>query len=219
MIKVLGIKRVLTLMVLLSLNIVLGLVLYMVVIPGQAQTENELRSVRSAVESRRGEVKRLQTEYQEIQEQKTLFGELEQSGFFGLQDRVQGRKMIEAIQSASHVLSAKYSINAVEVKENPMAALSDHVLLQSPVSVKIDALDDIDIYSFVYWVENAFPGNSLITSITLERKIDIDENVLKQIGNGLPATLMTADIGFSWNTFVPRSQSPVQPGGPAGAPK
>lgn len=214
MIQVLGVKRVLTLAVLAAANIALGVMVYYVVIPGKTKTETELATVRSQISSRRTEVSTLQTQYQEIQEQKTLFGDLDKSGFFGSQDRLQARKTIEAIQAASHVLSAKYNINAVEVKQNPVAAESDHVLLQSPVSVKIDALDDMDIYSFIYWIENAFPGNSLITGLTIERKMDIDENVLKQIGNGLPAVLVSADLAFAWNTFVPRTQLPQQLGQP-----
>lgn len=218
MIKVLGIKRVLTLAILFGINVVLAAMLYFVVMPGKDSTETELRNTRAAVQSRRAEVTRLQTEYQQIQQEKSLFGDLENSGFFGSQDRLEARKTMESIQTASHVLSAKYNINAVEPKENSAAAISDHIILQSPVSVQIDALDDVDVYNFLYWVENGFPGQALITDITLERKQDIDENVLKQIGNGSPAVLMTASVKFAWNTFVPRDKSPV-PSGQASAPK
>ena len=218
MIKVLGIKRVLTLVALFGVNVALAAMLYLVVLPGKAGTEQELNSTRAAVQSRRTEVARLQTEYQQIQQEKNLFGDLENSGFFGSQDRLEARKTMESIQTASHVLSAKYNINAVMSKENAAAAISDHVILQSPVSVQIDALDDVDVYSFLYWIENGFPGQALITDITLERKQDIDENVLKQIGNGTPAVLMTASINFAWNTFVPRDKSPV-PSGQAPVPQ
>lgn len=214
MIKILGIKRVLTLVVLFGVNVALATLLYLIILPSQDRTNNELRTVTAAVSGKRAEVSRMQTEYQQIQQEKNLFGDLENSGFFTNQDRLQARKIIESIQGTSHVLSAKYNINAISVKENSAAAESDHVVLQSPVSIKIDALDDVDVYKFLYWIENGFPGNALITDITLERKIDIDENVLKQIGNGLPAVLMTADINFAWNTFVPRDQAPVPSGQP-----
>ncbi|MDB5490516.1 MAG: hypothetical protein JWO78_365 [Micavibrio sp.] len=218
MIKVLGIKRVLTLAILFGINVALAAMLYLVITPAQESTDKELRSTRAAVQGKRAEVSRMQTEYQQIQQEKNLFGDLENSGFFGSQDRVEARNIMESIQSTSHVLSAKYNINAVEAKENSAAALSDHIILQSPVTVQIDALDDVDVYSFLYWIENGFPGQALITDITLERKQDIDENVLKQIGNGSPAVLMSANVNFAWNTFVPRDKSPV-PSGQASAPK
>lgn len=218
MIKVLGIKRVLTLLILFGVNVALAAMLYFIVLPSKDSTEKELRTTRSAVQSRRTEVTRMQTEYQQIQEEKNLFGDLENSGFFGTQDRLEARRTMESIQSASHVLSAKYNINAVVVKENTASAMSDHVILQSPVTVQLDALDDVDVYKFLYWIENGFPGQSLITDITLERKQDIDENVLKQIGNGVPSVLMTASVNFAWNTFVPRDKSPVA-AGPTSAPK
>lgn len=215
MIQILGIKRVLTLAMLIAVNLVLAGFLYGVVVPGEATTQNDLRRTRGAVESRRTEIQRLKTEYQEVQEQKTQFGDLEHAGFFGMQDRVQARKTMEAIQEKSRVLSARYNINAVAVKENPLAAESDHVLLQSPVSVSIDALDDIDLYSFMYLIENSFPGNAIITDITIDRKADIDENALKAIGNGIPTVLVSANVNFSWNTFVARSDLPPQLVNPA----
>jgi hypothetical protein len=214
MMKVLGLKRILTLAILLGLNAMLAITLYFFIIPGEDQTSTDLRSTRSAVEVKRGEIKILQTQYQEIQEQKTLFGDLDHSGFFGTQDRVEARRTIEAIQHESHVLSAKYNINAVAVKENPLAMESEHVLLQSPVSVKVDALDDMDVYSFLYWIENAFPGSIVITNVTIERKIDIDENALKSIGNGIPAALISANVDFAWSTFVPKADLPQQLGQP-----
>jgi hypothetical protein len=85
--------------------------------------------------------------------------------------------------------------------------------------VTIDALDDIDVYSFIYWMENAFPGHAAVTSLTLERKIDIDEVTLRQIGNGVPTVLVSANVAFDWSTMVPRANLPQQlgqPGTPGG---
>jgi hypothetical protein len=218
MIKVLGIKRVLTLTILFGVNVALAAMLYLIVLPSKDSTERELATTRSTVQGKRAEVTRMQTEYQQIQEEKNLFGDLENSGFFGTQDRLGARKTMESIQATSHILSAKYNINAVVAKENSAAAMSDHIILQSPVTVQLDALDDVDVYKFLYWIENGFPGQALITDITLERKQDIDESVLKQIGNGTPSVLMTASVNFAWNTFVSRDKSPV-PSGQASAPK
>ncbi len=215
MIQILGFKRVLTLAVLVAACAVLAGALYYVVIPQKTKTENELRATRAAVNARRNEVATLKTEYEQIQEQKAQFGNLQQSGFFGTQDRVEARRLIEQIQSSSDVLSARYDIKAVEVQENPLAALSDHVVLHSPMSVSLDALDDVDVYSFMYWVENAFPGHAGVTGFTIERKLDVDEVTLKQIGNGVPVVLVSASVDFSWDTMVPRAQVPQQLGQPA----
>ncbi len=215
MMKILGAKRVIMLASLLAVNAVLGAFLYLVLIPQKTGTENELRKVRGAVTARRTEVATLKTEYEQIQEQKNLFGDLQRSGFFDTQDRLGARKVIEQIQAESDVLGARYDIKAVNVQENPIAAQSDHVIMHSPVTVSLDALDDKDIYSFIYWFENAFPGHAGVTAMTLERKLDVDEITLKQIGNGVPVILLSATVDFSWNTMVPRTKIPEQLGQPA----
>lgn len=214
MIKVLGVKRVLTLMILLLVNMALAGGLYGVLIPQTEKTERDLRVARAAVQTRRTEIQTLQTEYQQIQEQKNLFGDLDKARFFTTQDRVEARRMIEAIQAESNVLSAKYSIGAAEVIEDPVASIADHVIMRSPVSVKVDALDDADIYNFIYWIENAFPGQAAVSSLKVERTLDIDEVSLRQIGNSIPTVLVTADVVFDWNTMVPRAQVPRQLGVP-----
>lgn len=218
MIQILGAKRVLTLAVLALANIFLAAAVYYVFMPQNIKAEQGLRAAKAAVAGRRNEIQTMQTEYQQIQEQKNLFGDLEKARFFTTQDRVEARRMIEAIQASSKVLSAKYSIGAAEVRENEQASDAGYVILHSPLSINIDALDDIDIYSFIYWMENAFPGHAAVSELTLERKLDIDEVTLRQIGNGVPTVLVNANVNFDWSTMVPRANLPqqlgVQPGMP-----
>lgn len=215
MIQILGFKRVVTLAILVAANLVLAGMLYYVVLPQKNRTDNELRAVRAAVDGRRAEVTRLQTEFEQIQEQKSLFGQLEKSGFFGTQDRLGARKTIESIQSTSRVLGARYSIEAATVIEDPIVAEAQHVILNTPVKVAVDALDDVDFYSFMYWIENAFPGQASIKKFSLERKLDVEEATLRQIGNGTPAILVSGNVEFTWSTMVPKSQVPQQLGQPA----
>ena len=215
MIQVLGFKRVITLAVLLLANVVLAGLVYYVLIPQKEKVRAELSNIEGVISSRRSEIETMKTEYELIQEQKSLFGNLEKSKFFSVQDRVEARKMMEAIQSTSRVLSTKYSIGAATVIENPTAAVSDHVILHSPITVSVDALDDVDVYSFIYWMENAFPGHAGVSGLTIERKLDIDEAALRQIGNGVPTVLISAQIDFDWDTMVPRAQIPQQLGQPA----
>lgn len=219
MIQILGAKRVITLSILLLVNLALGAGLYYILVPQKTKTQMELRVAKSAVASRRDQIQTMQTEYQQIQEQKDLFGDLEKARFFTIQDRIEARRMIESIQQESKVLSAKYSIGAAEVQENEKASAAGYVILHSPISLNIEALDDIDIYSFVYWMENSFPGQVGVVAATLERKRDIDEVTLRQIGNGVPTVLVNATIDFDWNTMVPRENLPQQLGAQPGVPQ
>lgn len=210
MIQILGLKRIVTLAVLFALNVVLGVALYYFITPEKTRVENELRRVTGEVATRRTETEKLRTEYQLIQEQKSKFVELQKAGFFNVQDRVEARKMIEAIQANSHVLAAKYSLMPAEVVENKFAAEADHVVLRSPISFSIEALDDIDVYSFVYWLENSLPGHVSIENISIERAQEVDEVTLRKIGSGVPTVMVTAKIDMSWRTVVPRALAAEQ---------
>lgn len=210
MIQILGFRRVITLAILIAVNLALAGALYSLILPQKDKVERELRTTRSAVNARRTEVATLKNEYEQIQEQKNLFENLQNAGFFTTQDRINARKTIEQIQRESKVLAARYDIQAIQVQENPAAATADHVLLHSPMKFSLDALDDIDVYSFMYWAQNAFPGQVGIDSVTIERKLDVDEITLKQIGTGRPVVLVSATVDFSWNTMVPRTQLPEQ---------
>ncbi len=214
-VQILGVRRLVILGALIVLNGVLGATLYYGVIPQREKVERDLRMVRSAVDTRRNEVTRMRTEFDQIQEQKGLFENLESAGFFGTQNRLEARRIIETIQSTSRVLSARYSIDPANVVETPDVKNAGHVLLQSPVRVTIDAMDDVDIYSFLYWIENAFPGQASIKGFTLERRIDVNEHSLRQIGSGTAMTLVSGEVSFVWTTMAPKdsvSQQPGQPG-------
>ena len=215
MIKILGIRRVITLAILIAVNLALAGALYSLILPQKDKTERELRSTRSAVNARRNEVATLKNEYEQIQEQKNLFGNLQEAGFFTTQDRIEARKTIEQIQLESKVLAARYDIQAIQVQEHPAAAVAEYVILHSPMKVSLDALDDIDIYSFMYWAQNAFPGHVGINSLMIERKMDVDEVTLKQIGTGTPVVLVSATVDFSWDTMIPRTELPEQLNRPA----
>lgn len=215
MIKILGVKRVLTLAILVAVNAILAFAAYSVTLPQKEKAEAELRSTKANIAQRRDEMIRLKTEYEQIQQQKNLFEKLQEAGFFSLQDRLQARRTIEQIQTLSKILSTKYDIQAIQVQENQIAAASDHVILHTPVKITVDAMDDLDIYNFIYWVENSFPGHAGMTNIVIDRRLDIDETTLKQIGNSIPTVLVSATIDFSWDTMVPRTDIPQQLSQPA----
>lgn len=219
MIQVIGYKRLLMLAILFGANVFLAGMVYYVVMPQKSKTDVELNTAKAAVQARRAEVSRMKADYEQVQEQKDRFEKLRQSGFFGKQDRAEAKNLIASIQSTSRVLGATYQIGAAALTEEGAVAESGHVLMSSPVSVSISALDDLDYYSFMYWMENSFPGHVGIKSFNLERKIDIDDDVLRQIGNGVPTVLISGSIDFSWSTMIPKESVTQQLGQPLSPPK
>lgn len=214
--QILGIKRVVILLVLLGINGVLAGVTYLYVMPHNEELTQQLQTLTSSVSAKRNDTAKLQGEYEVIQKQKANFEDLRTAGFFSNQNRAVARQRIADIQKFSNVLSAKYDITAANIEKNPLAADSGDVVLSSPVSIKVDALDDVDFYNFIYWVENAFPGLVSVKSLKVTRTTDVNETTLRAIGSGLPVTLINGEVSFEWRTMVPAADVTITPGKPNG---
>jgi hypothetical protein len=181
--------------------------LYLYVVPQNEKTGRELRTAKAEIASKQNETEKLRGEYELIQKQRASFEDLKEAGFLGPQDRVVARERMEAIQTHSRVVQAKYSIEPVKVEENKSAADSGQVILNSAINVDVDALDDIDFLSFVYWLENGFPGQITINNIDIKRESDVDDVTLRQIGTGSPLVIVKGQANFEWRTMVPREEA------------
>lgn len=206
MIGILGIRRVIALSVLLVISVAMGFLLYFYILPENAKVERDLRVVRASVSSARAELEKLQNDMEFFQEQKGLYDNLEQIGFFSRQDRFDARRRIEAIQNESNILHMHYNIKPAIVEENKQAAKADYVVLKTPATVDVDAMDDLDFYSFMYWIDNAFTGQVSITGFDMERVLDVNDRTLRRIGGGNPTTLLKGSLSFEWRTLIPRTE-------------
>lgn len=217
MIQLIGIKRLMVIAVLAGLCAMLGAGAYLYLIPQSQKLNRELTQITGDISFKRSEAERFRQEMTEIQNEKNTFQSLETLGFLGEQSRLEARKRIEAIQSYSGVLSARYNIAPGVVQNAETATAADRVVLTSQVTVDVDALDDADVYKFIYMMENAFIGYVSVTSFELERVLDLNEVTLRQIGSGIPAVLVKAKITFEWKTLLSRQQAMVIGAGAAPA--
>lgn len=204
--QILGIKRILILAVLIGINALVGAATYLYFMPHNDDLAGQLATLTSQVTAKRADTNRLQNEFQTIQQQKVYFGNLQAGGFFSNQNRAVARQRINDIQQFTNILSAKYDITAAQVEKSPPADDAGYVVLDSPMKIDVEAIDDIDVYNFLFWVENAFPGQVSTKSIDISRPTDVNETTLRELGSGVPVTLIKASIGFEWRTMVPASQ-------------
>jgi hypothetical protein len=203
MIQVLGLKRVIGISFLLFLNILVGGLMYLYFLPGKEDAERELRVTRAAIASDRAAIEKLREDYEFFQKQKSLYAELGKIGFFTDQDRFRAPERLESIKKVSRLIRARYEIGSAKKKENIHAEKAGHVLLSTPVKIyDIEAMDDVDIYSFIYWIENAFTGQTSITKLEMKRAYDLNEAVIRQIGGGIATPLITGSINFEWRTMI-----------------
>ncbi len=206
MMSVIGPKRMLILGCLIAFNALLAAAIYLMIIPHNQTLQAQLDQTRGQVSTARSETERLRTEFSDIQKQKAEFERLGEAGFFTAQDRVKARDRFEAIQKYSRVISASYDIKPAQIERNPDLTTASQVMLTTPVSVDVDALDDMDLYNFMYMIENAFPGYAGIANLEITRTREIDDVTLREIGSGVPAVMIKGKFDFDWKTIVPESK-------------
>ncbi len=206
MIDILGRTKIIIIASLAAFNIFLGAVIYLYFAPHNEDLTNQLQSVQHQVTMKRADADRMRNQYETIQEQKAYFGTLKDAGFFTDQNRSIARQRIEQIQKFTNVLTARYNIGSASIEKNPKADSSGYVVINSRGTILFEALDDVDLYNFTYWVENTFPGHVSVTLLDVSRGQDLDDATLRQIGSGTAIPLARGTLNFEWRTMIPASQ-------------
>lgn len=202
MVNVLGIKRIIILGALIALNLVVAGLLYGVFKPEEVKKKNELSSVKRQVSTLRNDLSKILVEFEQLETQKEEFATLKQKSFFEEQDRRQAQEILEQIQDASGVISAKASIGGGKTEDHIEAQKSDHKIVISIINIEIAALDDTDIFNYVWLLENKFPGYVDIKEFSYERVEDVDREVLQKISAGEFPQVVKAKISAEWKTMI-----------------
>ena len=204
--NIIGPRRLVMLLSLALLNAALAGAVYFLMIPHNENLQTQLNQVKGQVSTARAETDRLRNEFDEIQKQKEQFEKLGLTGFFTAQDRVLARDRFEAIQKYSRVILASYDIQPATVERSDDLTAAGQVMLSTPVSVEVDALDDKDFYNFMYLIENAFNGYASINTLEIKRVREIDDIALREIGSGMPTVMIKGKFDFDWKTMVPENR-------------
>ena len=207
MIKVLGTRRIAILAVLLAFNGIMGYIVYMHLAPQQIIKERELRSTRGQVSTLTADIDDLQIEFDQLDDQRDEFEQLKKDGFFDGQSRRKAELVFQKIQERSGVISAVVSVNAGSFEESEEAKKAEHVILSSPITVRIEAVNDLDVYRYLYLVNEFFPGHVSMKKMRLERAGNVNGTILRALSGGKKPALVTADIELTWRTMIPDEQN------------
>lgn len=205
--EILGFKRVAGLAFGAGMNGVMAAFLYLYLMPSVDVRTSDLNGLRGEISSRNAEVAGLKQEIEAFEGQKVAFGDLKDRGFFSTQDRVMAREKIDEIRNLSKLLSIHYKIEPATYASDDLIAKAKHVIVTSPLSVQLDAIEDKDIYRFLYLMDTVFPGHVSLEEVSLEKKMDATQPILRQIGTGVPVVLVSGDAKFVWRTVVPEDQA------------
>lgn len=214
MLKILGSRRVAFLSILAGIIVTVGGVYYYVLIPAHEQSTQELDTTKAAVSKKYADVTRMKEEYVLLQSQLRAFKELEARGFFNDQDRSPAIDSLERLSETAGLLKANLKFGAGVLMKDPKVTEAKQVILRSPVTVDMESIDDVDVYTFIKFVEEKFPGAIDISAFKLERKDIFKIDVLKTISGTSPSPLVSAELRFDWVTMAPEnSVAPLENGG------
>ena len=213
MIKILGFRRIIILAVLLALNTVFGLSAYMYFMPQKTSKDRELRTMRGKVSTLKADIDGLLVEFDQLDQQLDTYKALKDRGFFDTQSRRKAELVLQEIQDRSSVISAVASIAGGEFGENTQAIKADHQILKSPIQINIEALNDLDVYRYIYLMDEYFPGHISIENISIKRESDLNGVVLRAIASKNPPPLVKANLELSWRTMIPITTDETNNGG------
>jgi hypothetical protein len=183
-----------------------------------AESQKKLNIVRSESSELRTQVEKLKTDYAAFEKERDKFEQITRLGFFNAQDRVEAREKFGAIERLSKIMFARYEIKAASIVSSEKdlqtnvlgeiiaeQSVADYVVIESPVSVSLSAIDDIDIYRFIYYMNYGFPGHVTINQISIQKTEKLTADIIKQIGLGNPQELVTGTIDLTWRTMIQKS--------------
>ena len=204
MLKVLGSKRLTFICLMVAAVVMIGYAYYNFIIPAHEQSTQELATSRAAVTQKYQEVARLKEEYVLLQSQLRSYKELEARGFFNDQYRDTAIEKLDKLSIYAQLLKANLKFEKGVIVKDSGAELAGQVILKSPVEVQIKSMDDVDVYSFIKFIEEKFPGRVDVTSLSLDRMEIFDAAILRKIGAGSATPLVDAKLSFDWITMAPK---------------
>lgn len=211
MIDKIGIKRALLLFILGGGLMALFAANELVLKPKIEESRMQMNASTAELQRLQGEVSKMRADFETFETQKAFFDTISRMGFFNDQDRVLARERFDTMQKLSKIISARYEIKAANILTGETSPDTGFVVMESPITVELAAVDDLDVYRFIYYLNYGFPGHITINNLDIERKAEITPNVLKEIGTGNPPQVVSAKMELDWRTMARKEA--IQPSG------
>jgi len=104
-----------------------------------------------------------------------------------------------------------YSISPAETKTTKALQDAGYKILDSNIEFVIGAVDDTDVYKFLYLLMHGFPGQVTITDIDMSKQLNLTQPLIRNIGMDAPhEPLVRAIIVAQWRSMVPDTSFVVE---------
>jgi len=186
---------------------------HQMLIPDIAKNEREARKLRSDLNEMTKNTNKLAQGIELFNEQRDKFEEIERNGFFNSQNRVEAREMLDAIQEETRIKGARYNIRAAEVESTRELKEAGYHILSTEINFELGAVNDSDVYEYIYLLNHGFPGMITITNLEITKIQEITQPLLRNIGlNAQYNPILSAKLDVEWRTMVPDASLSAQGG-------
>lgn len=216
MIKLIGLSRLFVIICLGALFVLLAIYYHFSAVPSLADSSKELRKNNREISKLSNDLDELKNGMEEFKGRQDEFVSIrDQYDFFNPQDRVQARRQLNVIRDLSRVTSAQYNIRPAVTEEKQSLRDAGYKLLNTPIEFTLKAIEDKDIYTYLYHLNYSFPGVLIIDEVSISRDAEVTQPLLRDIGTGREdiRSLVTARVTTSWRTVVPDPSISIEEGG------
>lgn len=219
MIKLVGLKRMIFLACMITLNLAVLGAYFFSIGPLLDDVTSQTDTVNGQISELRGKINSIKQDMAFVKDNLPKYNELKNSGFFENQDRFMISRIMEDLRVKSGISSFSFSVADVTEIPNTDAEAVNYRLINSRIKVdKIVSPLDANIYMLAQEMTHVFPNYARLQGMHITRAAEVTEATLKDIASGKPVNFVDADLEFDWITMVPKlAETTTGPGGmPAG---
>ena len=106
-------------------------------------------------------------------------------------------------------LANNFKLNLPQEKpadKSDLQNLDYDISLRKDVTIDLEAMSDLHVFSFVEELEKNIPGITRVTELTVERRGDIQPSTYAQMTGGMTPYLVTAKVKFDWIGINPKEK-------------
>lgn len=213
MIKLVGIKRLLVVIVLLGINLAVLAGYFMVLAPQMEDIQMQLRTADAQIFELSGKISNIKKDMVFLKENMPRYQALRDHGLFQEQDRFLVNRVLGDIRVKNNLSGLSFTIQDVREMPNKDADAIGYRLSRSRVDITIiSVLFDRDIYGFMQDISNALPGHVYIKDFTVKRVAEVNEANLKSIADGASIGFVNSNFSFDWLTLLSKPDDAAVPG-------
>lgn len=199
--QMIGIKRLILLAVLLAMNVIFFIVSSVFFAPQIENNTRNLQQVQREVSRYQKDLHSIKSDLTQLDDQKSVFERLKTRKFFEALDLSKQEALFTQLAEREGV-EASFTVTPSVPVSAPELERAGWKLSRRSVTVKINALDDVDVYHYIHGLSEELSGYIKFKDLNIRRNLDFSLDTLRAIARGEFPAIIDADLVFDWYNAV-----------------